>query len=240
MLIPYLGEKSRLSNFITPNIPTNIKTYVEPFGGAMGIFFSLNFTKFKDVDFIYNDINHLNYNLFDQLKSNIDFISEIKDIKVDKNYYSDVLSKLNDGDELQKAIQWLIILTCSSINKIGQNSWLGDNEFEIFKLKFRAYKPLIDKINKIHNWDYKRVFTEYDSESTFFYIDPPYMGKEDYYINHNFNRESHLELSDILKSIRGRFVLSYWYFDDLENLYRKFKIEKKRTLMGTEYLIKNF
>jgi DNA adenine methylase len=206
----------------------------------MGIFFSLNFTKFKDVDFIYNDINHLNYNLFNQLKSNIDFISEIKDIKVDKNYYSDVLSKLNDGDELQKAIQWLIILTCSSINKIGQNSWLGDNEFEIFKLKFRAYKPFIDKINKIHNWDYKRVFTEYDSESTFFYIDPPYMDKEDYYINHNFNRESHLELSDILKSISGRFVLSYWYFDDLENLYRKFKIEKKRTLMGTEYLIKNY
>ena len=24
MLIPYLGEKSRLSNFIIPNIPTNI------------------------------------------------------------------------------------------------------------------------------------------------------------------------------------------------------------------------
>jgi pyruvate carboxylase len=29
------------------------------------------------------------------------FISEIKDIKVDKNYYSYVLSKLNDGDELK-------------------------------------------------------------------------------------------------------------------------------------------
>ena len=74
MLIPYLGEKSRLSNFITPNIPTDIKTYVEPFSGMLGVFFSLNFTKFKDVDFIYNDINFLNYNLFNQLKFNDDFI----------------------------------------------------------------------------------------------------------------------------------------------------------------------
>ena len=240
MLIPYLGEKSRLSNFIIPNIPTNIKTYVEPFGGAMGIFFSLNFTKFKDVSFIYNDINYLNYNLFNQLKNNADFINNIKDVKVDKNYYLGVLNELESGDDFQMALNWLIILTCSATNKIGKDSWLDNSEFEIFKLKFRAYKPLIDKIDKIHNWDYKRIFTEYDSHSTLFYIDPPYMGKEDYYINHNFNRESHLELASTLKSIKGKFLLSYWYFDDLEKLYKNFRIEKKKTLMGTEFLIMNF
>jgi len=240
MLIPYLGEKSRLSNFIIPNIPTDIKTYVEPFGGMFGIFFSLNFSRFKDVNYVYNDINYLNYNLFNQLKSNSDFISNIKDIKVDGEYYSMILNRLNSGTDLQKAIDWLIILTCSSTNKIGKDSWLSDSEFEIFKLKFRAYKPLIDKINNIHNCDYKKVFTEYDSESTFFYIDPPYMGKENYYINHDFNKNSHLELSDLLKSIKGKFILSYWYFDDLEKLYKDFKIQKKKTLIGTEYLIKNF
>ena len=38
MIVPYLGEKSKFSNFIKPNIPTDIKTYVEPFGGMFGIF----------------------------------------------------------------------------------------------------------------------------------------------------------------------------------------------------------
>ena len=52
MIVPYLGEKSKFANFIVPNIPTNISTYVEPFGGMMGIFFALDFTKYKDVDFI--------------------------------------------------------------------------------------------------------------------------------------------------------------------------------------------
>ena len=240
MLIPYLGEKSRLSNFIIPNIPTDIKTYVEPFGGMFGIFFSLNFGKFKDVNYIYNDVNYLNYNLFNQLKFNKDFISSIKEIKVDQKYYSDVLNKLNTGDDLQKAIQWLIILTCSSTNKVGKDSWLGDSEFEIFKLKLRAYKPLLDKINKIHNWDYKRVFTEYDSDSTFFYIDPPYVGKETYYINHDFSENSHYELASILSDIKGRFLLSYYYFDGLEELYPNCRFDYKKTIMGTEYIIMNY
>ena len=51
MLIPYLGEKSKFASFITPNIPDNISTYVEPFGGMFGVFFALNFIKFKDVKF---------------------------------------------------------------------------------------------------------------------------------------------------------------------------------------------
>jgi len=48
------------------------------------------------------------------------------------------------------------------------------------------------------------------------------------------------ELADILKNIKGRFLLSYWYFDGIEDLYSWCKIETKSTLMGTEWLIMNF
>jgi DNA adenine methylase len=240
MLVPYLGEKSRLSNFIVPHIPTNIKTYVEPFGGAYGIFFSLKFTNFLNTEFIYNDLNHLNYNLFNQLRFNHDFINQIKDIKVDRNYYLDCLSDLNNSDLFISTKNWLITLCSSKMNKIGVDSWLGDSEFEIFKLKFRAYKYHIDRINHIHNLDYKDIFDIYDSPDTFFYLDPPYKGKESYYINHDFCDKSHLELKNRLDKLSGRFLLSYWYFDGLEDLYSSYKIEKKSTLIGTEYLIKNY
>ena len=240
MLVPYLGEKSRLSNFIVPHIPTNIKTYVEPFGGAYGIFFSLKFTNFLNTNFIYNDLNPLNYNLFNQLRFNSDFINQIKDIKVDKNYYLDCLSDLDNSDLFISAKNWLITLCSSKMNKIGEDSWCGDSEFEIFKLKFKAYKYLIDKIESILNLDYKDVFDIYDSPDTFFYLDPPYKGKESYYINHDFCDKSHLELKMRLDKIKGRFLLSYWYFDGLEDLYSGYKIEKKKTFLGTEYLIKNY
>ena len=85
MLIPYLGEKSKFANFIVPNIPNDISTYVEPFGGMFGIFFALDFTKFKDVNFIYNDKNNLTYLLFKNLK-NPDFIEIFKNTEVDEEY----------------------------------------------------------------------------------------------------------------------------------------------------------
>lgn len=240
MLIPYLGEKSKFASFITPNIPKEISTYVEPFGGMFGVFFSLDFMKYKNVKFIYNDVNDLNYLLFKNLGSP-EFIELVKSTKVTKETYLESLKDLlKCKDELQICLNWLIILTCSSPYEIGKDSWRNDSEFEIFKMKYKAYKYHIDKISEKHNLDYKDLIKMYDSESTFFYVDPPYMGKEKYYINHDFNEKTHQELSDVLNNIKGKFALSYYYFDGLEDLYPKCRMESKITLMGTEYLIMNY
>lgn len=241
MLIPYLGEKSKLSNFITPYIPKDISTYVEPFGGMAGVFFSLDFTKYKNVDFIYNDKNYLNYILFDNLKNNSNFIDIVKSTSVDKDVYKNALKSLITEKNKEKlALNWLIILSCSSPYEVGKDSWRNNTEFEIFKMKWKAYKYHLDKISKIYNYDYKDIIDMYDSESTFFYLDPPYMGKEKYYINHDFNEKSHLQLSKKLNSIKGKFILSYYHFDGLEDLYPNCRFDKKMTIMGTEYIIMNY
>jgi DNA adenine methylase len=241
MLIPYLGEKSKFASFITPNIPTDISTYVEPFGGMFGVFFSLDFSKFRNVNFIYNEINYLNYNLFDLLRYDIRFIEIIKGIKVDKERYQKALREIfTETDRMTFAINWLIVLTCSSPNEIGKDSWRGDTEFEVFKLKWKAYEPHLNKISEILNSDYKEVISKYDSPETFFYLDPPYMGREKYYINHDFDENSHYELSHILNNIKGRFALSYYYFDGIKELYPNCRFESKKTIMGTEWLIMNY
>lgn len=241
MLIPYVGEKSKFANFITPNIPKDITTYVEPFGGVMGIFFSLDFSKFKSINFVYNDINFLNFNLFNQLKKDSEFLNSIINIKVDKQRYLKSLKDITLNNNLNKlAIDWLIVLTCSSPYEIGKDSWRKDSEFEIFKIKYKAYKYHLNKITSIENLDYKDIIKKYDSESSFFYVDPPYMGKEKYYINHNFSKESHKELAEVLNNIKGRFLLSYYYFDGIEELYSSCRFESKMTIMGTEYIIMNY
>lgn len=240
MLIPYLGEKSKFSNFIVPNIPKDISTYVEPFGGMFGIFFSLDFMKFNNVKFIYNDKNKLNYLLFKNLK-NPEFIELFKNTKVDEKLYRECLKLLiTEKDEMLLSLYWLVILCCSSPYEIGKDSWRNSMEFDILKMKYRAYEYHIDKIDEIHNLDYKDIIKNYDSESTFFYVDPPYFGKEDYYINHDFSKETHEELADILNNIKGKFLLSYYYFDGIENLYRDCRFDSKITIMGTELIIMNY
>jgi DNA adenine methylase len=241
MLIPYLGNKEKFSSFITPNIPKDISTYVEPFSGMFGVFFSLDFSKYRGVKFIYNDINNLNYNLFYLLKNDRRFIEIVKGISVDKEYYEKAIKEIfTETDNMTKAINWLITLTCSAPNQIGKDSWRGDMEFEVFKLKWKAYEPHLMKISEILNEDYKEVIQKYDSKGTFFYLDPPYMGREKYYINHDFDKKSHYELSSILNRVEGRFALSYYYFDGIEELYDGCRFEQKKTIMGTEWLIMNY
>jgi len=240
MIVPYLGEKSKFANFIVPNIPTNISTYVEPFGGMMGIFFALDFTKYKDVDFIYNDKNNLNYLLFKNLQNNI-FIDLVNSTEVDEDYYRSCLKNMiTEKDEMFLSLYWLVILTCSSPYEIGKDSWRNNSEFEIFKMKYKAYSHYLNKIDEIHNYDYQKVIDMYDSESTFFYVDPPYMGKEEYYINHDFNKDTHKELAETLSKIKGKFLLSYYYFNEIEELYPNCRFESKKTIMGTELLIMNY
>ena len=69
----------------------------------------------------------------------------------------------------------------------------------------------------------------YDNDDTLFYCDPPYFKMEDYYVQ-DFQRHQHKELAEKLKSIKGKFVLSYYDFPELETWFPKheyFWIEKE-------------
>lgn len=86
------------------------------------------------------------------------------------------------------------------------------------------------------NKDYKEIIYDYDSEFTFWYIDCPYLGREYYYKNHTFlKKEDHIELSTILKNIKGRFLISYQDRPLIRKLYKEFNFYK---YTGTNYTLK--
>lgn len=242
MLIPYLGEKSKFSNFIIPNIPTDISTYVEPFGGMFGIFFSLNLIQFPNTKFIYNDYNWLNYNLFKKLNEP-EFLSMLDSYVPTEDDYNRIKTHILDGnfDSNEFALNWLTILCCSSSQyDILNGTYKNNTELEVLKMKLKLGKNRLSKIDQILNLDYTQVISDFDSDTTFFYLDPPYYNREHYYVNHNFNQESHNQLSIVLNQIKGRFTLSYFDFPELTDWYKDCRIVKQRTLMGTELLIMNY
>lgn len=243
MLIPYLGNKERFRDFINPNIPNDISNYIEPFGGAMGVYLQLDLEKFSGVKFIYNDINYFNSNLFSILKEDGDqFINWIKNVVVDKEIYLEALNSIKSPTNNSKldAKNWLIVLTCSSPKKVGVDSWIGSTEFEVFKLKWRAYRSHLKNLFSVYNKDWSDIIDQFDSYSTFFYLDPPYMSKENFYINSDFIEESHVKLANKLNNIKGRFLLSYYYFKEMDHLYPNCRFESKSTIMGTEWIIMNY
>jgi len=77
----------------------------------------------------------------------------------------------------------------------------------------------------IENKPYQKLIERYDKPHTFFYIDPPYFGYENYYGDGIFSRDDFMILRDLLASIQGKFIMSINNTPEIRQLYRKFNIE---------------
>lgn len=62
------------------------------------------------------------------------------------------------------------------------------------------------KNTSVLNQDYKSVLSKYDSSNTLFYLDPPYLTEKG---NWGYNPINPDELLSVLKSIKGKFILSF-------------------------------
>jgi len=79
--------------------------------------------------------------------------------------------------------------------------------------------------DEIHHLDYKEIFKLYDSEQTFFYLDPPYYKKEFIYDGcENYTKDFHIELKNEIEKLKGNFALSYEDNTFIRELYSNFNI----------------
>jgi len=96
--------------------------------------------------------------------------------------------------------------------------------------------------DKIHHLDYSEIFEMYDSENTFFYMDPPYYRKEFIYDGcGDYTKQFHIDLRDNIKNLKGQFLLSYNNDKFITNLYKDFTIIKYNGVFksfNSEILIK--
>lgn len=83
----------------------------------------------------------------------------------------------------------------------------------------------------VENKPYESVISRFDKPDTFFYVDPPYYGCEDYYGRGIFRREDFTMLRDILSNINGKFIMSINDVDEIRHLFKGFKIDR----VGTTY-----
>ena len=102
----------------------------------------------------------------------------------------------------------------------------------------------------IERYDFQKLLPMYDKPETFFYLDPPYWEKHLY--TFNFTREQHERLAEILRGLKGKFILSYNDVKAIRDLYRGFKMKVvrpryhaqgasgKSAAIGRELLIRNF
>lgn len=249
-MISYIGGKSRIGKWIRDYIPKDIKTYVEPFGGMFWVFFNIDLSQYTQLEnVVYNDFNRLNSNLFECVQeydklwdilnsescqqrgvANTPHILKDKFYLYQREIFSSslLITEENKFDIAKKYVYVLTqIFSGSKPKKAKYMDYKGKYKCKMLtfmdKLKKPAYRNHYDRITHVENMDFESLINKYDSPSTYFYLDPPYWKTENYYSKHEFNRNSHERLASVLHGIQGKFGLSYYDFDLLNNWFPKDK-----------------
>ena len=205
-VISYFGGKSSsvFQEFINSKIPkTGIKTYLEPFSGAMGTFMDDPKLKFDVV--VYNDKNRHQTNLYKccaEPETFVKYLERLKEtlLKTDEtdplkkwDFYKEIYKRyiknefLDNMDfeigDFKKASIYAFLIT-SAHNSVyprgaGFNGYKKDKdrlklEVLIDKLKKNKYTDKLKSIKDFLNIDFEELINKYDSEDTYLYLDPPY------------------------------------------------------------------
>ena len=279
-MLSYIGGKSKIGKWIVPFYDKNMEIYVETFGGMFWCFFNMDLKQFPNLKkVVYNDFNPLNHNLFHCVKNPIDLLNAINSIPCQQfgeentpSIYKEQFNKFQTelfnenfkvvpGD-YEVAAKYVYILTQVFSGSKPETSSFIDLKGK-YKSKYLTFRDKLSKpdwvehflkISDIENMDFEEVIKKYDSPTTYFYVDPPYWKTENYYSNHDFDRNDHERLANVLKNIQGKFSLSYYDFPILSEWFPtdKYKWEKKefakaaaakqgkKQNMGEELLIMNY
>ena len=245
-MITYIGGKARIGKWIVPFIPKNIETYVEPFGGMYWVFFKTKLNEYPNLKtVVYNDFNGLNANLFrcskdyDRLWDELNkYPCQQLGVENTPPEYEEMFNQfqqevfhsgidITENNRFEVAAKYVYVLTQVFSGSKPETSKYTDYKGKyrckilIFmdKLKNKEFRDHFDKITFVENLDFQILIEMYDSPNTYFYVDPPYWKTENYYSNHDFDRNDHERLANSLKQIKGKFSLSYYDFPILRKWF---------------------
>jgi DNA adenine methylase len=80
----------------------------------------------------------------------------------------------------------------------------------------------------IENQSFDQLIPRMDTADTLFYIDPPYYDCENYYGKGIFGKDDFYTLRDLLKGIKGKFILSLNDVPEVREIFKDFKIQSKQ------------
>ncbi len=212
------GGKRYMADRLIRMFPEH-KVYCEPFVGAGGVFYKKK--KIEGVKEVINDLDKDIIHCFKTIQNLTETQwSELKKMNwtASKAGFKKTKKSFESSTGLKRFHDVIYLKQFSDVSELKTyddrddgKTWAGIRN--LMNLKNRLKGAII------LNQDYRTIIKKYDSKETFFYIDPPYPRAN---LNWKYMPKE-TEVEATMKSIKGKFLLSY-------ELTKAFKNFKKKTI----------
>lgn len=257
--IPWVGGKGSLIDEILPRFPPKYEGYVEVFGGAAALLHAKRPERGEIYNDANSDLTNMFRCIRDRplaLLKELGFLpfcgrdefAYIKRFLEKEEFDENVLREEIELAELcfepvhaaelreimlRSREEYCVQRAAMFIRRMRYSFGAGGNSYACKGVDIRRFFYLIHQTSRrfsgvnIENQGYDTLIPHYDRKGVLIYLDPPYWGAEDYDVP--FFMRDHLDLRNLLREIKGFFILSYNDHPCVRYLYKDFRIvELKR------------
>ncbi len=218
--VRWMGGKHYGAAFILDAFPPreSYDCYCEPFMGGCHVIARKPPWKHREV---VNDLNGDLVNFWLQLRDHAaELAARLESLPYSREVHYTYHQTLFDGtplDPLERAAQWYYVLKSSFSAMLRPTSpvgWRNDlHDVNAYRSSLTLFAALSERFHRvvIDNRDFAQVITQEQGPRTLFYVDPPYIGAEDYYRTAgDFTLADHERLAAVLRTTPAMVVLSYY------------------------------
>ena len=241
-LLPYIGGKLMIGQYIIPFIP-NSYGYSEPFCGMASVGMLLKPRKQE----FYNDIDDRVTAFFNCLRdeNKFDLLKEelLLSCNSEKNF-RECMEPVTNGDEIEKARRFVILKMESfsakedgwaGVSFTGDNKRLNNRHFgklDYLQRYFKSWYEISQRLKHVrfYNMDAISFINRVNYENMTIYCDPPYPNyvtvNKKYYKSENHD-EYHEKLASVLNDFKGNAIISSFdnpVYDELYSGWTKINV----------------
>jgi len=222
--ISYYGGKQMMLKDILPLIPEH-DMYVEPFFGGGAVFWAKEPAKTE----VINDVNGNIVNFYSVLKHNyFDLVKALQKTLHSRDTYKRALMIyqmpwLFDDMPVIRAWAFYVATNQGFSSKIGTWGYDKSKRAVTIQNKIDAFNEDLSlrlKYVQIENNEAHKVMLSRDKKTAFHYIDPPYIDSNQGHYG-GYTREHFIRDLDAISQLKGKFLLSSYDSDILQDYIKK-------------------
>lgn len=228
-LIKWSGGKNDEIKSFQKYIPSNYRTYIEPFVGGGSLYFHLKPERAVISD-VHTELIDFYRSIADE--KTLDLYQFMAEHPNNEETYYKIRDEMVAETPLERAKRFYYQRkTCFRgmlrYNKSGRfNIPFGKyKKLNYEDLKNREYETLL-KRTEILNKGFEYVFEHYNSEDNFMFLDPPYDSEFTDYGYCQFGKEEHRKLAKLFKETKNRCLMVIGKTPFIEELYKGFIVEE--------------